>query len=110
MVGAVGLFMWTVMERVIYERGAVESEGTLVITYLFIGHLTLAYLSLRHWLYPVLMMLAGATIIWTWIGVDDAYTFKAGKNLLFDTGLLCVWIARWSGSRSSSSGWQDTAT
>ena len=92
------LFMWTVLEKVIYQYGVVESE-TSYITLAFI--LACAVVYRQHpGLFAFLIFSGILTIVWTLYGVVDPYLFKEVKNGIYGLDLLVVWL-----SYSISLGW-----
>ncbi len=95
LLGVAGLLMWTALEKVIYQYGVIETNGTLAITFLFIGYNLIALYYFRHHLFFGLTVIGALTIAWTLWYSGDAYTFKATKNALYIAGLLwvtCIYI------------------
>lgn len=100
-IGAAGLLMWMVMERLVYERGAVESVESIVISVLFLCYVGVAYYYVRARLFIVLGLVGLGVVTWSEVYVGtDAYLFKAIKNLLYVIGLGAIWMRYLHYSRS----------
>ena len=99
LVAVVGLIMWTGLEKVIYQYGVIETDGTQLITFIFFVYSVLAWYFFKGWLFVVLMLSALLTMLWTTSSVTDPYTFKAGKNILYGADLVSVWLNYYSSRR-----------
>ncbi len=101
LIAAVGLLMWTVLEKVIYKFGVVES-GTISITILFVIYNLIALICLKRHLFGVLCLIGVATISWTLIA-ENALLFKEVKNGIYFGGLSLVWLSYFLDLRHSVS-------
>ena len=99
-----GLALWSLLEKVIYEKGAVESEGTFYITIAYCIYCVLSYLVVRSYLILWCLLIGYLTLLWAmFYGGSDAYLFKAIKNGLYGLALGAIWLSLWSTSRKPPS-------
>jgi len=104
LVGAVGLLMWTGLEKLIYQYGIIETDGTLWITAVFWAYVIIADIFFKK---PLIFMPLGGvalgTLLWTTVGEAEPYEFKKVKNMLYAVGLVAICLNHWLLSRPSSS-------
>lgn len=103
LIAVVGLIMWTALEKVIYQFGVVEANGTLLITLIFTIYMVIAWYFFGGWLFIGLFVIAILTMLWTTSDVTDPYTFKAGKNILYGSGLVLLWLSYFWSSQGAES-------
>jgi hypothetical protein len=96
---AVSLLVWDALVNATYRYGMIETTGTMVIAFVYIGWcLMLVKRWNQHWLTLYLLFSGFAMLFWNAMYHSDAYLYKAVKNgiycgMLIATG-YSIWQAR----------------
>lgn len=101
-VEARGLFAvaaWYWMANQVYVPNVIQPDGTIFTTSIYCVLCTaLVWIHPKAWLPWALLAMGFSTLYWTgWyaiiLGHDDAYVFRAVKNLFFAGGLIAVFAS-----------------
>lgn len=94
--------MWTGLEKLIYQYGIIETDGTLWITAVFGFYVIIAdYYFKKPLIFMPLGGVALGTLLWTTVGEAEPYEFKKVKNILYAVGLVAICLNHWLSSLAS---------
>jgi hypothetical protein len=94
--GAISLIVWSLMVALTYRYNVVETTGTMVIAFVYIGWcLMLIKRWNQHWLTLYLLFSGFAMLFWNAMYHTDAYLYKAVKNGIYCGMLIATGYSIW---------------
>ena len=90
---ATALLFWQVFGMTVYHYNEIETVGRSLAAILFTLMSIVLYKVHRRSLFLLFILLGAAAVGWSLLYNVDPYTFKAGLNGIWLTGVISTWIS-----------------